>query len=97
MAALQTVAREFEYRPSLLSYVVSPTSSWRMLRLVATAFLQSFIHSSHHHPTLRVYNLNTVMCIPIARQRLGKHIHAKRTPATEGRPLLGNVQVNTPP
>jgi hypothetical protein len=30
------------------------------------------------------------MCIPIARQRLGKHIPAKRTHATGGRPLLGN-------
>jgi hypothetical protein len=30
----------------------------------------------------------------IARQRLGKHIPAKRTRATEGRPLLGNGSVN---
>jgi hypothetical protein len=37
-----------------------------------------------------------VTCIPIARQRLGKHIPAKRTHATEGRPLLGNGPVNTP-
>jgi hypothetical protein len=33
---------------------------------------------------------------PITRQ-LGKHIPAKRTRATEGRSLLGNVPVNTPP
>jgi hypothetical protein len=37
-----------------------------------------------------------VACIPIARQRLGKHIPAKRTRAT-GRPLLGNGPVDTPP
>jgi hypothetical protein len=34
------------------------------------------------------------MCIPIARQRLGKHIPTKRTRATE-RPLLGNGLINT--
>jgi hypothetical protein len=37
---------------------------------------------------------NIVTCIPIARRRLGKYIPAKRTRATEGRPLLGNEQVN---
>jgi hypothetical protein len=41
--------------------------------------------------------VNIVTCIPIARQRLGKHIPSKRTCATEGRPFLGNGQVNTPP
>jgi hypothetical protein len=35
-----------------------------------------------------------VTCIPIAKQRLGKHIPAKRTHATEGHPLLGNRPVN---
>jgi hypothetical protein len=39
----------------------------------------------------------TVTCIPIARQRPGKHSPAKRTRATEGRPLLGNGPVNNPP
>jgi hypothetical protein len=38
-----------------------------------------------------------VTCIPIARQRNGKHIPAKRMHATEGRPLLGNGLVKTPP
>jgi hypothetical protein len=37
----------------------------------------------------------TVTCIPIARQRLGKHIPAKHTGATEGGPLIGNEPVNT--
>jgi hypothetical protein len=37
------------------------------------------------------------MCIPIAKQRFGKHIPAKRMRATERRPLLGNGPVNTPP
>jgi hypothetical protein len=40
---------------------------------------------------------NIVTCISIASKRLGKHISAKRTDATEGRPLLGNGPVNTPP
>jgi hypothetical protein len=35
--------------------------------------------------------------IPIARQRLGKHIPAKRTRATEGRSLLGNGPENISP
>jgi hypothetical protein len=34
-----------------------------------------------------------VMCMPIARQRLGKRIPAKRTHATEGRPLLGTEKI----
>jgi hypothetical protein len=39
-----------------------------------------------------------VTYISIARQRLGKHITAKRTHAIEGRPLLlGNGPVNKPP
>jgi hypothetical protein len=41
--------------------------------------------------------LDIVTCITIARQRLCKHIPAKRTNATEGRQLLGNGQVNMPP
>jgi hypothetical protein len=44
--------------------------------------------------TITVY---IVTYIPIARQRLSKHIAVKRTHATEGRPLLGNGSVNTPP
>jgi hypothetical protein len=42
------------------------------------------------------YTENIVKCIPISRQRLGKHIPAKRTRATEGRPLLCNGLVNKP-
>jgi hypothetical protein len=39
--------------------------------------------------------LHTVMCIPIATQRLGKHIPAIHVQATiEGHPLLGNRAVN---
>jgi hypothetical protein len=41
--------------------------------------------------------VSVVTCIPIAMQRLGKHIPAKRTHATEGRPWLGNGPVNTLP
>jgi hypothetical protein len=45
-----------------------------------------------------------VTCIPIARQRLGKHVHAVNTPQQQrlfsmrsaGRPLLCNGAVNTP-
>jgi hypothetical protein len=37
-----------------------------------------------------------VTSILIARQRLGKHIPAKRTLATIGRPMLGNGSVNKP-
>jgi hypothetical protein len=37
------------------------------------------------------------MCIPIAKQRLDKYISAKRTRATEGRPLLGNGLINMSP
>jgi hypothetical protein len=36
-----------------------------------------------------------VICIPITRQRLGKHIPAKRTHATIGRQLIVNGPVNT--
>jgi hypothetical protein len=35
-------------------------------------------------------------CIPIAKQRFGKHIPAKITHATEGRLLLDNGAANTP-
>jgi hypothetical protein len=38
---------------------------------------------------------NNVTCIPIARQRLYKHVPAKQMHATEGHPLLGNGPVNT--
>jgi hypothetical protein len=41
-----------------------------------------------------IYNMTF---IPIARQRLGKHISAKRKHATEWRPLLGNGRLNTYP
>jgi hypothetical protein len=41
--------------------------------------------------------LYIMVCIPIARQQLGKHIPAKRMHATEGHPLLCNRPVNTPP
>jgi hypothetical protein len=37
------------------------------------------------------------MCIPVARQRLGKRIPAKHMHATIGSPLLGNDPVNTFP
>jgi hypothetical protein len=52
---------------------------------------------NHFHPVWRLrVNIGVlVTCIPIARQRLGKHIPAKHTRATEGRPLLGNGPVNT--
>jgi hypothetical protein len=40
--------------------------------------------------------MNIVTCISIARQRLGKHIPAKGTRATEGRPLVDNGPVNNP-
>jgi hypothetical protein len=40
---------------------------------------------------------NIVTSLLIARQRLGIHVPAKRTRATEERPLLGNGPVNTPP
>jgi hypothetical protein len=36
-------------------------------------------------------------CIPIASQRLGKHIPAKRMRATEEYPLLSNGPLDTPP
>jgi hypothetical protein len=51
------------------------------------ALLQSSVIGCHY----------ILMCIPIARQRLGKNIPVKRTHATEGRPLLGNGPVHTPP
>jgi hypothetical protein len=44
--------------------------------------------------TLHLIYYIIVTCIPIARQRLSKHIPAKRTHVTEGRPLLGNGPVN---
>jgi hypothetical protein len=40
---------------------------------------------------------NIVTFILIARQRIGKHIPAKHTHVTEGRPLLGNGPVNPLP
>jgi hypothetical protein len=45
----------------------------------------------------RVALLHIVTCIPIARQRLGKHILATNKHATIGYPLLGNETVKTPP
>jgi hypothetical protein len=38
-----------------------------------------------------------VTCIPIARQRVGKHIPATHANAIIGRLLLGNGPVNTHP
>jgi hypothetical protein len=43
------------------------------------------------------YIVHNLMCISIARQRLGEHIPAKRKHAKEGRPLLGTGPINTPP
>jgi hypothetical protein len=41
------------------------------------------------------YSMNIVTCIPIARQRVDKHIPATCVHATEeGLPLLGNGAVN---
>jgi hypothetical protein len=39
--------------------------------------------------------MKIMMCISIARQLPGKHIPANITHAAEGRPLLGNEQLNT--
>jgi hypothetical protein len=41
--------------------------------------------------------LNIMTCIPIARQRLVKHIPVKRTYAPEGRSFLGNGLEDMPP
>jgi hypothetical protein len=41
--------------------------------------------------------IGIVTCIPIAKQRLGRYIPAKSTRATEGRSLLSNGPVDTPP
>jgi hypothetical protein len=50
---------------------------------------------------LELYNnsckIKTVTCIPIARQRLNKHIPATRIQAAIGHPLLGNGSVMKPP
>jgi hypothetical protein len=46
---------------------------------------------------IELFFVNTVTCILVATQRRGKYSPAKRMRATEGRPLLGNGQVNTPP
>jgi hypothetical protein len=43
------------------------------------------------------YKEDIVTCIPIARQRLGKHIQAAHEQAAIGHPLIGNGPVNTPP
>jgi hypothetical protein len=43
----------------------------------------------------RLFILHIVTCIPIARQRLGKHIPATQEQATIGYPLLCNRPVNT--
>jgi hypothetical protein len=66
-------------------------------------FLRIFSQSSWYSVGLRVrrpgsihYKENIVTCISIAKQRLGKHIPAKRTRSKEGCPLLGNGPVNTP-
>jgi hypothetical protein len=40
--------------------------------------------------------LDIVTYRPVARQLFGKHIPAVATPATKGRPLLGNGSVNKP-
>jgi hypothetical protein len=50
-------------------------------------------------PNYETVNLveNIVTYIPIARQRLGKHIPAKCAHATEGRPLLDNGPINMTP
>jgi hypothetical protein len=42
-----------------------------------------------------LFKARILTIIPIVRQRLGKHIPAKRTHATERRLLLGNGAVNT--
>jgi hypothetical protein len=52
--------------------------------------------STPYHPVLFLYDpYNIVTCIPIARQRLGKHIPATNVHSKIGCPLLGNGVVNT--
>jgi hypothetical protein len=49
-----------------------------------------YTYEANHEPSY------PVTCMPIARQRLGKHIPATHE-NTIGHLLLGNGQVNTPP
>jgi hypothetical protein len=42
-------------------------------------------------------NERIVMCRPIARQGLGKHIPARANARKDKTQLLGNESVNTPP
>jgi hypothetical protein len=58
--------------------------SWLFLNYILPKFLGVKPMSNNHN--------NTVTGIPIARQRLGKHIPARHMRATGGRPLLGNRQ-----
>jgi hypothetical protein len=60
-------------------------------------FLCPFVTSQHITYRFTIYETYrySVMCIPIARQRVGKHIPATHAHATIGRLLLGNGAVNT--
>jgi hypothetical protein len=43
------------------------------------------------------WSVGIVTCVPIAKQRLGKHIPAQANSLNNRTLLLGNVSVNTPP
>jgi hypothetical protein len=76
---------------------------WNLPYILAFNILQLTIQTCLTHYLLgqdqqsaKVLGLYIVTCIPIARQRLGKHISSKRTRATEGHPLIGTGPVNMP-
>jgi hypothetical protein len=65
--------------------------------LLITAAMRSSNSAGSTNIRRLINAVHVVTCTPIARQRLGKHIPAKRTRSTEGRPLLGNGEVGEPP
>jgi hypothetical protein len=74
------------------------SSNWSLPFMISIKILHAF-SISRISATFLIHlilpELTIVACIPIARQRVGKHIPATHLPATIGRPLLGNGQVNT--
>jgi hypothetical protein len=72
------------------------TFNWHLISVVLRHFI---VDVASHLYTVSVWQccrrfertcfLHIVTCIPIARERLGKNIPAKRTRTAEGHPLFG--------
>jgi hypothetical protein len=92
----------FSYSQTPTQWTLSKANEWKVYTVYNWKHHCKTLDLTLYRPSksvqfgLRILVYN-VTCTPIARQRLGKHIPAKRKSATEGRPLLGNRPLNMSP